>query len=97
MKQADLLQLFKIFCNTLGAPMATREHPTGLYIDHYSPGGGGGYRIENVTASGGSSTPFGERRYTLKEFAAVLHFGIDVAEYKRGVYGKHFESNRRRR
>lgn len=52
------------------------------YILDYAPSYGG-YRIEYLMASTGRRTPFGDRRHSASELAAMMRFQMDALEEAR--------------
>lgn len=80
--RAQIKQLFLVFCNTGGFKMSSRYDDPGLYLDYYM-----GYQIVEVKAGGtGQYEPLGSRRYSPKEFHAVLSFAIRVMGATRQGY-----------
>lgn len=74
----EINHLFAIFCRVNGFRLATSGTDDGGYaLDYYQ-----GYQIVRLSSTGGQYQPFGSRRYSVKEFAAILRFGIDLARMK---------------
>jgi hypothetical protein len=70
--------LFAIFCRVNGFRLASSATDDGGFaLDYYH-----GYTIVRLSSTGGQYEPFGSRRYSVKEFAAVLSFGIDLARMR---------------
>ena len=75
--RAQIAQLFRVFCNSGGFKMSEGFKDPGLALNYYSYGGG--YQIvEFKEGSSAEYEPFGGRRYSPKEFHAVLSFAVNV-------------------
>lgn len=91
--RSHIVNLFTIFCNTGGFKISKGRGDPGLGLDYYSYGGG--YQVVEVKeGSGGEHQPFGSRRYSPKEFAAVLKFAIDVLSADKYGYLPHTDPGR---
>jgi hypothetical protein len=75
--KAQIAQLFTVFCNTGGFKMSKGAGDPGLYLDYYSYGGGWQI-VEAKPGSTGQYQPLGSRRYSPREFHAVLSFAVNV-------------------